>query len=125
MVYVMEQAIPSMQLDETLFDDANWVHNLHPPDNAADVDVFALVEGLDLDGDLVFDGNDATFSGCGAQHATQAQHTSGTLRAEQRLHDHKRTPQRKNGQSKELQKVERIRARNREAQARYRQKAKV
>ena len=94
--------LPAMQLTEALDGLANVL-----PQHEQDFDVFAL-DALDLDKDLALP---EVNSALGCSPAPQQSNVPTTHAAAQR--------------NNVAHKVERMRARNREAQARYRQKAKV
>lgn len=107
------EELPSLQLtEEALFasgqcGDVDWPDRMMVPDDGQDVDIFTLVEALDLDEGMDLD-EGTTLPDCApTQHTQQAPPI-----ATQRKNDH-------------TQRIERTRARNRQAQARYRQKAKV
>lgn len=95
--------LPAMQLTEALLDGLANAFPLHEQD----FDVFAL-DALDLDDDLALPEVD---SALGCAPAQQQGNVPASQPAAQR--------------NNEAHRVERMRARNREAQARYRQKAKV
>lgn len=113
----MEDGLPSLPVNETLFDDANWAQDIPLPDNE-EMDVFSLVETLGLDEDMALHDVDSLWPVQQGQHQVHD--------AQEHQPECQKPVAKRGGQkSKEAQRVERIRARNREAQARYRQKARV
>lgn len=116
----MEDGLPSLPVNETLFDDANWAQDIPLPDNE-DMDVFSLVETLGLDEDMAMHDVDSLWPVQQGQGEQQHQ----VHDAQEHQPECQKPVAKRGGQkSTEAQRVERIRARNREAQARYRQKAR-
>jgi hypothetical protein len=110
------EGLPSLQLAESRLNDVNWEDGLC--DAEENEDVFALVQALDLDQDIPLPAVDEEMS-CYPASLQQAELHSLPTEPEQGA---KPAHRRKNLES---ERIERVRARNREAQARYRQRAKV
>jgi hypothetical protein len=112
------ERLPSMEFSEALFDDVNWPEGISNVEHEPDVDIFDLVETLELDEEMAL-------AEVPLEQSTRRAPLAHALMAQHAAQAPKPAGQRKKVSNNDSQRVERIRARNREAQARYRLKSKV